>query len=415
MRRVLRHLFRGAVRFFLARNVRLLMNRLDHKVVELPREGQSTAPRRWIEWAVIFAACTLFALIATGQTYFGSITVGRPLSGWRALRTEIPVWYPLLILAPVILWLGRRFTFERRQWASALLIHGLWSLAFAAVYNFTSAFLFGLLIKIPNSFGSFSRFYLITLMGGLHLSLIKYWAILGVGYALDYYRKYRAQELQASRLELRASQLETRLAQAQLQTLKMQLHPHFLFNTLHAVSVLMEEDIKAARRMIARLSELLRLTLENPGEQVVSLKQELDWLERYLEIEQIRFQDRLAVQLTIEPETLEARVPNLILQPLVENAIRHGIAPFSSAGRIEIIARRRKGVLQLSVRDDGPGLPDEHAPALKEGIGLSNTRARLLHLYGDAQHFEIGNAPEGGLRMRLEIPFSAGAERPNDR
>jgi two-component system, LytTR family, sensor kinase len=188
----------------------------------------------------------------------------------------------------------------------------------------------------------------------------------------------------------------------------MQLHPHFLFNTLHAISALMDDDVKGARRMIARLSELLRLTLENVGRQEVSLRQELDALERYLEIEQIRFQDRLTVRLRVAQETLDACVPNLVLQPIVENAIRHGIAPRSSAGRIEIRAERRDGMIELQVIDDGPGLHpcgEEGVEEFKEGIGLTNTRARLRRLYGDEHLIEIKDADEGGLIVKLSIPF----------
>jgi LytS/YehU family sensor histidine kinase len=166
----------------------------------------------------------------------------------------------------------------------------------------------------------------------------------------------------------------------------------------------MDDDVKGARRMIARLSELLRLTLENAGRQEVSLLQELDALERYLEIEQIRFQDRLTVQLAVAPETLDASVPNLVLQPLVENAIRHGIAPRSSAGRIEIRAERRDGMIELQVIDDGPGL-QSGAEELNEGIGLANTRARLRRLYGDEHRIEIKDADGGGLAVKLSIPF----------
>src|SRR5262249_32977164 len=162
---------------------------------------------------------------------------------------------------------------------------------------------------------------------------------------------------------LKASQLEARLAQAQLQALKSQLHPHFFFNTLHAISSLMRKDIEAADRMLTRLSDLLRLTLENVGAQETTLRQELDFLEGYLEIEQTRCRDRLQVKIEIEPETLDARVPNLILQPLVENAVRHGVAPRAAPGRIEISARRVGGKLEMQVRDNGAGLPTNNRNA----------------------------------------------------
>jgi LytS/YehU family sensor histidine kinase len=191
------------------------------------------------------------------------------------------------------------------------------------------------------------------------------------------------------------------LAQAELQNLKMQLHPHFLFNTLHAISVLMQEDVTAANRMLVRLSELLRLTLENAGTQETALRQELEFLRLYLEIEQTRFQDRLAVKIEVDPAALDARVPSLILQPLVENALRHGIARNPGAGVIEIRAHRESELLRLEVRDNGPGLRAE----VEEGVGLSNTRARLAQLYGGAARFEINNAADGGALATALLPF----------
>ena len=216
-----------------------------------------------------------------------------------------------------------------------------------------------------------------------------------------YYRKYREREL-------RALQLETRLAQAQLDALKMQLHPHFLFNTLNSISVLMSEDVVAARRMLTRMSELLRASLENVGKHEVSLREELDFLGNYLEIEQTRFHDRLAVRMQIEPGVLDARVPNLILQPLVENAIRHGVAPRAQQGLIEISAVREDGMVQLKVRDNGPGLQLSAPESLTKGIGLSNTQARLNQLYGSHHRFELKDAPGGGLEVVIAIPFRNG-------
>ena len=229
--------------------------------------------------------------------------------------------------------------------------------------------------------------------------MLTYWAILGVSLAVDYYRKYREREL-------RASQLETRLAEAQLQVLKMQLHLHFLFNTLHAISTLMHRDVEAAERMLTRLSDLLRHSFESVGVQEVSLKQELEFLDRYVEIEKVRFGDRLAVEISVDPELLDARVPNLILQPLVENAIRHGIASRAAGGRIEIEVRRDNGMLDLEIRDNGPGLPagDDGSEGIG-GIGLANTRARLKQLYGARHRFELSEAAGGGLAVNLTIPL----------
>jgi sensor histidine kinase YesM len=201
-------------------------------------------------------------------------------------------------------------------------------------------------------------------------------------------------------------QLEGQLSQAQLQALKMQLHPHFLFNTLHSISALLNKDKEAARQMIARLGDFLRLTLENSGAQEVTLQQEIEFLVCYLEIQRIRFQDRLTTSLDVEAEALDAQVPNLILQPIVENAIRHGISQRSTPGRIEIQAKHRNGVLRIQVRDNGPGLPvnRSHEKLFQKGLGLANTQTRLERLYGGEHRFELTNDPAGGLIVTLEIP-----------
>jgi len=201
----------------------------------------------------------------------------------------------------------------------------------------------------------------------------------------------------------RAAELEKGLAQAKLQALQMQLNPHFLFNTLHSISSLMHKDIEAADKMITRLSDLLRAALEGAGTQEVSLRQELKLLELYLAIEKIRFGNRLTVKLDVAADVLEAQVPNLILQPLVENAIRHGIEPRARPGRIELQAHRQNGVLAVVLSDDGTGLGQNGA--IREGIGLSNTRARLRELYGSAHRFELASGPQGGVRVELNIPY----------
>jgi LytS/YehU family sensor histidine kinase len=197
--------------------------------------------------------------------------------------------------------------------------------------------------------------------------------------------------------------LEKHLAQAKLQALQMQLNPHFLFNTLHSISSLMHKDVEAADRMIARLSDLLRAALDGAGTQQVTLRQELDLLQLYLSIEQIRFGSRLTVKMDIAPDTLGAQVPNLILQPLVENAIKHGIEPRAWPGCIESQARRQEGNLALIVSDNGAGLGLNGV--IKEGVGLANTRARLRELYGTAQSFELVRGRDGGVRVELSIPF----------
>lgn len=233
--------------------------------------------------------------------------------------------------------------------------------------------------------------------------------MVALAHAQALHRRYRERE----RVTL---QLETKLARAQLEALKIQLQPHFLFNTLNTISALLHRDAEAADRVLSRLGDLLRLSLQHSGKQEVMLRQELEFLERYLEIQQTRFQDRLTVRFDTDPEVLDALVPTLVLQPLVENAVRHAIEPRAARGHLDIRARRRDGRLRLEVADDGPGLgpagPGDingaGIPSTGSGIGLANTRARLEQLYGKGHRFTLANAPAGGLVVTLEIPYRVG-------
>ncbi|HSJ62716.1 MAG TPA: histidine kinase [Gemmatimonadaceae bacterium] len=199
-------------------------------------------------------------------------------------------------------------------------------------------------------------------------------------------------------------ELEVRLAQAQLQTLKLQLHPHFLFNALNTVTALLHTDPDAAERILSGLSETLRFSLRHAGSHEVALARELEFLHHYVQIQQIRFQHRLTVDFRIAPDTRQALVPSLILQPLVENAIRHGIEPRACGGRVEICAERENGLLRLTVRDDGVGLRAANARA-GHGIGLSNTQERLARMYGESHRFELRDGDEGGTSVSIEIPW----------
>lgn len=353
--------------------------------------------RRWVSWSVTFACWTLYGIFFASQVTVQQVYMGRPVTWRNNFASWLICGYLWAILTPPILYLSRRFPIERRNWPKATLFHFVCSLIVSAIL-LAAYVLAAKLAALPLAQQPLGTAYFALVIVEYHFSLLIYWIVLGIDHALRYYRKYRERELQAS-------QLETRLAQAQLQVLKMQLHPHFLFNTLHAISTLMHRDVDAADRMIARLSDLLRLALDNEGVQEVSLKQELELLERYLEIEQTRFRDRLTVEMHIDSEVLDARVPNLILQPLVENAIKHGIAPRRERGRIEIGARRSNGTLAISVRDDGRGLTHGAEEKIKEGVGLSNTRARLSQLYGAQASFELQSAPGGGMVASLAIPF----------
>jgi LytS/YehU family sensor histidine kinase len=233
--------------------------------------------------------------------------------------------------------------------------------------------------------------------------LLIYGLILVLSHAFNYYHSFRKGELKASRLH-------TQLVQSQLEALKMQVQPHFLFNTLHSISALLSKDTDGARKMITRLGDFLRLTLENSGSMEVTLQQEIEFLNGYLEIERIRFQDRLTTNIHVDPEVLDVPVPNLILQPIVENAMRHAIGN-STSGRIEVTAVPRNGVVRIEVKDNGPGMQVDRSLEARRGrgLGLANTRARLAGLYGDAARFELTNDPSGGLVVALEIPRGAEA------
>jgi signal transduction histidine kinase len=354
--------------------------------------------RQWLLWLLVVGLWTLVGLFESSQTFFLAALMGRPMSWEQCLSLCMADCYIWALLTPFIFLLGLRFPFDQHRWKTSLAVQVTAVLFFSflkVLLDVPADVLLRYDLSEPRTFlGVFQVFFYARFLGNVLLCC----GILGVSHALDYYRKYREREV-------RASQLEARLAQAQLQVLKMQLHPHFLFNTLHAISALLHLDVAVADRMIARLGELLRSALENAGTQEVSLKEELEFIKPYLEIEQARLGPRLVVHLDVDPETMDACVPNLILQPLVENAIRHGIAPHPEAGRIEIQVQREQAWLRLQVRDDGPGLSPEQQADLREGVGLSNTRARLQQLYGDAHRFDLGNAADGGLVVTLVIPF----------
>jgi LytS/YehU family sensor histidine kinase len=235
-------------------------------------------------------------------------------------------------------------------------------------------------------------------MKNIVFNVITYGGVLAAAHALEFYRRFREREIAAA-------QLSSQLAQAQLAALRMQLHPHFLFNTLHAIAVLVrKQDTQGSVRMITGLSDLLRLVLDNEGQQVVPLKQEMDFVARYLDIERVRFADRLRVTTDVAHDTLDAQVPYLVLQPLVENAIRHGLSSRASAGELEIVARRRGADVVITIRDDGAGVRPTSTP----GLGLRNVRARLEQLHPGRHRLTLADDPRGGAIVTLEIPYVHG-------
>ena len=239
--------------------------------------------------------------------------------------------------------------------------------------------------------------------------LMVYFAVVGAGLARNYFLRYQARLDETRRLQAETAELQAQLAEAQLNVLRTQLNPHFLFNTLHAISSLVERDPRGVRRMIARLSELLRHTLDQTAEQEIPLRRELELLRRYFEIMEVRFQGRLEVRVDVPDELGDALVPNLILQPLAENALKHGVNAVDAPGRVAVSGRRDGDSLLLSVRDTGPGVAA--AVVAETGIGLRNTKARLRQLYGSRQHFALAAAPGGGTVAEIRLPFHVAAER----
>ena len=348
-------------------------------------------------WGMAFAAVTLFLLLVSGQGFIYDTMHDRDVRSLaQRLRWPAVFWYSWALLAPFIFMLARRFPVIGDQWRTSLLVHLGGCAAFYVIHvGFQVASMYTPPFDhIHPDFMDALRHHT---SASIDTNILVYGLVVGIAQAYTYYQQYRQREL-------RAVQLESELARARLQALKTQLHPHFLFNTLHSISTLMYRDVRAADRMLARLSDLLRLTLESSDAQEVPLQDEVAFVKMYLEIEQIRLGDRLTVDFDIDPALEEALVPNLVLQPIVENAVKHGIAPRSAPGHIDIRAWAEDGQLRLRVSDDGLGLP-EPPPRLVTGIGLSNVQARLLRLYGDDHHLALRPAEPTGLIVEITLPL----------
>lgn len=355
---------------------------------------------RWKRLAIIWGIWTFIGIVFTLQSYFTSFRSERPAPFLDSLYVQMTWAYLWALATPFVLWAASRLPIERNNWIRSSLLHVPLSIVLSvfitALGHVALWFYWGWSMSRPFSFERMGRFVVANFSEGIGIYLL----IALTSYAFSYYRRYREGQVKTLRLE-------AQLSQAQLHALKMQLHPHFLFNTLHSISALLSNDTASARKMITRLGDFLRLTLDNSGSQEVTLKQEIEFLSCYLEIERIRFQDRLVTHVNVPHQTLDAKVPNLILQPIVENAIRHGIAPRSTPGLIEIGAEQRNGTLRIQVRDNGPGLPTHRTSEnmFQKGLGLANTETRLERLYGAAHLFDFRNSPAGGLVVTLEIPF----------
>ena len=352
---------------------------------------------RWRLAVVVFTAATVVGVyFATQVRYAYSLMMDTP---WKAaLGVNLTSYYLWALAVPVVIALAHRFPLDSRRWWTHRPAHAVASVALTLVQLSGVELVVGLLhLRTSKSQSEYS--FAGSIRVNFHSSLPAYWLILAACSAWEYYRRSRDREV-------RASQLEAELASAQLDALRAQLNPHFLFNSLHSISSLMYSDVEAADRMMARLSDLLRLTLETSSQEL-SLREELEILGRYLEIEKIRFEDRLEVEFDVDESVMDARLPAFSLQPLVENSLRHAIAARESGGRIAIRAFREDGRLRVSVRDDGPGLGEVSS---RRGVGLANVRARMERLYGERQSLVLSEAPGGGLEVDLAVPWRVAGE-----
>lgn len=340
---------------------------------------------------------SLIGLAFAGQFYLSSTLLGRSITWGQAISYSLADWYVWALLSWPIAALARRYPPRPESpWRTAG-IHLAAAFAFALAYVVLRALAGQAHSWLIDEEATFAEVFRPLFVKTFPFNLLIYGVIVSVSHALEYYRKYHERTVQTL-------ELEKHLTEARLQSLLRQLKPHFLFNALNGIASLMYSDVAAAERMLVKLAELLRQTMAQTGAPLAPLRAEIAFLECYLAIEQIRFRERLSVKWEIDSATMDAQVPSLILQPIVENAIRHGIEPQMRVGVIILRSQRVGEDLVLSVIDNGGGMPP--GGFKREGIGVANSRARLLELYGKDQKFEMTNQSEGGLCVRLTFPFA---------
>jgi two-component system LytT family sensor kinase len=353
--------------------------------------------RRFIEVAGFLLLWSLIGIAFAGQFYLSSSLLGRSITWGQAISYSLADWYVWALLSIPISWLARRHPPRPESpWRTGGFHLGA-ALMFSLLYVVLRAFVGEAHGWLMDEEATFAEVFRPLFVKTFPFNLLIYGVIVSVSHALDYYRKYHERTVQTL-------ELEKHLTEARLQSLLRQLKPHFLFNALNGIASLMYSDVAAAERMLVKLAELLRQTMSQTGAPLAPLRAEITFLECYLGIEQIRFRERLTIKMEIDPATLEAQVPSLILQPIVENAIRHGIEPQVKPGVITVRSERNGENLILTVMDNGGGMPP--GGFAREGIGLANSQARLRELYGREQKFEMSNLPEGGLCVRLTFPFA---------
>jgi hypothetical protein len=354
-----------------------------------------------LKWTAIIGVWVFIGLVYAAPIYLEVRSEGMGHSVVKVFAWGILTWLAWAPLQPAIVWLARRYSLLGGVWKRSLLVHLPAFIVCSALHS-AAAVAITLTVKPWDNMGYPTTFwprFLSRMQGSFGGDLLIYGGIVGVCYAIDYYRKYREREFAAT-------QLEAQLAQAQLDSLRMQLQPHFLFNTLNGIVGLVRDNKNdAAVRMLVGLSDLLRHALEHSDRQEVQLREELNFIKLYLSIQQMRFPDRLQIDLDIDPATSKALVPNFVLQPLIENALRHGIGRSAGAGSIGISSRRENGSLLITVSDNGAGLPNHWQLKTNCGIGLANTAARLQQLYGENHRFDIHNRDGGGVEIEIVIPM----------
>ena len=362
-------------------------------------------------WVAALAFWTVIGLLESATAFVRMYDTPRRLTWTQVLVWNLPWWLIWALLTPLVFALARRIPLHGERWARGIAVHLGVSFVFASIHLLLEGALFYYTISRGGPVPSLARQYRMFFSSYLVLGVVTYWVVAGGSYALDFYRRYRESALHSARLEAQKSRLELGLAQARMQALRMELNPHFFFNALNTVSGLVRRhENDAAVRMLARLGDLLRTTLDRDMAPEIPLGEELALLDRYLDIERVRFGDRLVIAVEHDDTADDALVPTLLLQPLVENAIRHGITRRPGNALIQIVARREGARLHLAVRDTGEGVDPGAAPR-REGIGLSNTRARLAELYGADASLALDNAPGGGACVTLTFPYRAAMAR----
>lgn len=374
---------------------------------------ESSFKRDVRNYPLYFLLWTVFGLFYFSQGLTQRLVSHDPTPWWRYLVAWLLGAYIWALLTPAILWLGRRFPIERSNWSSRVSLQLFLSAMFSVFELGLEDMLYARLHLFPSAAERFNAVFIRSLTRGFHGGVLDYWIVLGLQWGVLYYHRYRERSQEVLQIQLRASELQSQLVSAQLNALKMQLQPHFLFNTLNAITVLVrQQKSRDAEQMLGHLSDLLRGVLEDVDAQQISLRRELEYMQLYLSIEQVRFADRLRVEISVDPATQDASVPQMILQPIVENAIRHGLGRSSSAGRILIVTSKIKDTVEVRVQDDGPGFSNNFSSE-DQGIGLANTRARLRQLYGERANLEIENGEDGGAVVNIKFPFVAYGDHKN--